>query len=274
MPRASASGLASLGEGGEDALGLAIVRLGAKADAPEAWALGKRTISLVGSTVEVEQAAAGATQPPPQGVEGAPESGEGRPAPADMEVVPPLLPPPLRRMRDIVQKWLCPHSSRKHQAEAPALEPRKALKVSTSSTTKWVMEAQPTIQRGTALARADPKEPDAQGEATKVASQRARDEAPKSLEAEAHESDGDEVPSVAEATKGEAKAPKTSEAEATEARASRTTEAEVAEARAPRTIEAKATEGGVGAVEPTAQEAETEVGQASVPPLVQGPPPS
>ena len=84
-----------LGGGGEDALGPAITRPGAEADAPEARALGKRAVSPVGSTAEVEQVMVGAAQPPPQRVKGAPESGKGRPAPVDTEVVPPPPPPPL-----------------------------------------------------------------------------------------------------------------------------------------------------------------------------------
>jgi len=88
-------------------------------------------------------------------------------------------------------------------------------------------------------------------------------------EAEARESDGAEAPSVAEATEGEAKAPQTSEAGAP-----RTTEAEVAEAGAPKTTEARVVEAGVSTANPAAQEAEIEVGQASTPPSVQGPPPS
>ena len=107
---ASASSLAFPRGGGEDTSGSAIARLGAEADTPEARALGKRAISPVGSTVEVEQAAAGATQPPPQRVKGAPEPSEGWPAPADTEAVPPPLPPPLQRRRDAVPKRLCPRS--------------------------------------------------------------------------------------------------------------------------------------------------------------------
>ena len=100
----------SSGGGGEDASGLAIARSGAEADTPEARALAKRAVNPMGSTAEVERATAGATQPPPQRVEGAPESGEVRPAPADKEVVPPLPPPPLQRTRDAVLKRLCPRS--------------------------------------------------------------------------------------------------------------------------------------------------------------------
>ncbi|XP_066354455.1 cilia- and flagella-associated protein 91-like [Miscanthus floridulus] len=133
------------------------------------------------------------------------------------------------------------------EAKAPTLALCKALKVSASSTAQWVMEAPAAIQRGVASARADLKESDAQGEATEAASQRVGDEAPMSLEAEAHESDGAEVPSVAEATEGEAEAPKTSKTEATEAGASRTTEAEVAKAGAPGTTKVEAAEASVGA---------------------------
>ena len=95
-PGVSVSGPVPLGGGGEDASGPAIARPGSEADTPETWALGKRAVSPVGSTAVVEQAAVGATQLPPQRIEGAPESGEGRPAPADTEVVPPA-PPPLQR---------------------------------------------------------------------------------------------------------------------------------------------------------------------------------
>ena len=109
VPEASVSSPVLPGGGG-DASGPAIAHPGAKADMPMAWALGKRTISPVGSTVEVEWAMVGVTQRPPQRVEGASESGEGRPAPADIEAVPPPPPPPLQRTRDAVRKQLCPHS--------------------------------------------------------------------------------------------------------------------------------------------------------------------
>ena len=91
------SGPALPGGGGEDASRPAITRPRAEADTPEARALGKHTVSSVGSTAEVEQVAAGATQLPPQRTEGVPESGEGQLALTDMEVMPPLLPPPLQR---------------------------------------------------------------------------------------------------------------------------------------------------------------------------------
>ena len=62
---ASASSPAFPGGGGEDALGPVIAHPVSEADAPEARALGKHAVSPVGSTAEVEQAVAGATQPPP-----------------------------------------------------------------------------------------------------------------------------------------------------------------------------------------------------------------
>ena len=64
-PRASASGPTFPGGGGEDASGLVIAHPGAKADMPKAWALGKRAVSPMGSTAEVERATTGVTQPPP-----------------------------------------------------------------------------------------------------------------------------------------------------------------------------------------------------------------
>ncbi|XP_066347879.1 uncharacterized protein [Miscanthus floridulus] len=102
----------------------------------------------------------------------------------------------------------------------------------------------------------------------------AGEEAPTPHEAEALEPGEAEAPSIAEATEGEAEALRTSEVEVADAGAPRTTEAEVAEAGAPRTTEAEAAEAGLGAAEPVAQDAEMEVGQASVPPPVQDPPPS
>ena len=99
------------------------------------------------------------------------------------------------------------------------------------------------MQRGAASARAGPKEPVAQGEATEAATEQVGEEAPR-----------------------------TSEAEVAEARASRASEVEVADAGAPRTTEAEVVE--AGAAEPVAQDAEIEAGQASVPPPVQDLPPS
>ena len=108
-PGVSASGSAPLGGGGEDASGPAIARPRSEADTPETRALGKHAVSPVGSTAVVEQAAVGATQLPPQRVEGAPESDEGRLALVDTGAVPPPPPPPLQR-RVAVPKRLQPRS--------------------------------------------------------------------------------------------------------------------------------------------------------------------
>ena len=107
------------------------------------------------------------------------------------------------------------------------MAPLKALKVSPSSTTHWVVEAQAAIQRGAASARADPKEPATQGGAAEAILRQTGEGAPLPCEGEDRESDGAEVPLVAEAT--EVVAPEVSEAEAMEARAPKTTEAGVAE---------------------------------------------
>ena len=103
------SSLAFPGGGGEGASGSAITHPGSEADAPEVRALGKRAVSPVGSTAEVEQVAAAATQLPQQKIEGALEFGEGRLAPADTEAVPLPPPPPLLR-RTAVPKRLHPRS--------------------------------------------------------------------------------------------------------------------------------------------------------------------
>jgi len=68
-------------------------------------------------------------------------------------------------------------------------------------------------------ARADPKEPVAPEEATEAATKQVGEEAPTPREAEAHESDEAKVPLVAEATEGEVKASRTSEAEVAETEA-------------------------------------------------------
>ncbi|XP_066385266.1 uncharacterized protein [Miscanthus floridulus] len=167
-----------------------------------------------------------------------------------------------------------------------------------------MVEAQATLQRGVASARADPKEPATQGGATEAAPTRTGEGAPTPHEGEARESDGVEVPSVAEAA--EVEVPLVSEAEAAEAGAPRTieaatagagalttteatmaeagapgtTEATMVEARAPGTTEATMAEAGapgtteadVIAVRPSAQEVEMKAVEASVAPLVQGPP--
>ncbi|XP_066344293.1 uncharacterized protein [Miscanthus floridulus] len=250
-PGASASSPALPGGGGEEVSGPAIVRPGAMADMPEARALGKCAVSPMGSTAEVEQVVAGATQLPPQRTEGVPESGEGRLALADTEAVPPPPAPSLQR-RVAVPKRLHPRSSRKRKAEVPTLVPLKSLKVSTGSTTHQAVEAQDAIQRGGASARADLKELVAQEEVTGAAMERAGEEMSTPREAEACESDGAEAPSVAEATEGETEAPRTSEAEATEAGAPKTAEANVAGTGAPETTKAEVAGADVSAAKPAA----------------------
>ncbi|XP_066383246.1 uncharacterized protein [Miscanthus floridulus] len=198
---------------------------------PKARALGKRAVSPVGSTAEVEQVAGGGDATATAFAE------EGHRAEA--------VAAPFKRPMDV-----------------PALAPLKALKVSPSSTAHWVVEAQAAIQRGAASARADPKEPVAQGEAAEVASTQTGEGAPSPREAKARGSDGSEAPSVAEA-------PQASEVEATEAVVPRTTEATVAGAKAPGTIDAAVAEADMSAVKSAAQE--VEVGQALIPPPVQGP---
>ncbi|XP_066384658.1 uncharacterized protein [Miscanthus floridulus] len=235
VPGASTSSTTLLGGGGGATPGSAIARLGAEADTPKMWALGKRAVSPVGSTAAMEQVAAGATQLPPQRTEGALGSIEDRPAPADIEAVP-LPPPPPLQTRVAVPKRLQPHSSRKRPVEVPTLAPLKALKVNLGSTAHWVAEAQAAIQRGAALARANPKEPATQGGAAEAILTQTGDGAPPPHEGEAHESDGAEVPSVAEAT--EVEAPRVSEAKATEVGAPRTAEAAAAGVEAPATTEA------------------------------------
>ncbi|XP_066311027.1 uncharacterized protein [Miscanthus floridulus] len=198
-------------------------------------------------------------QLPPQRTEGAPGSVEDRTAPADTEAVPLPPPPPLQTM-------------------VLTLAPLKALKVSPGSTAHWVAEAQDAIQRSTVLARADPKETATQGGAAEVTPTRTGEGAPPPREGEARESDGAEVPLVAEATEVEAPgaskaeateagAPKTAEATAAGVGVSATTEAMMAEAGAPETTEAD-----VMAARPWAQEVEMKAVEASVAPLVQGPP--
>ena len=123
------------------------------------------------------------------------------------------------------------------------MAPLKALKASPGSFAHWVAEAQAAIQCGAASARADPKEPAAQGGATEATPTQTGVGVLPPREGEAHESDGVGVPLVAEA-------PSVSEAEATEAGAPRTAEAAAAGAGAPRTTEATMAEAGaLGATE-------------------------
>ena len=65
VPGMSASSPALPGGVGGADLGSVIARSGAEADTPEARALGKHTVSPVGSAAAVEQVAAEATQLPP-----------------------------------------------------------------------------------------------------------------------------------------------------------------------------------------------------------------
>ena len=112
------------------------------------------------------------------------------------------------------------------------MAPLKALKVNPGSTAHWVEEAQATIQRGAVAGRADPKEPATQGGAAEATPTQTGEGAPPPREGEARESDGAEVPLVAEAT--EVEAPRVSEAEATEAGTPKTAKAAAVGAGAPR----------------------------------------
>ena len=131
------------------------------------------------------------------------------------------------------------------------MAPLKALKVGPGSTARWVAEAQAAIQRGAASARADPKEPATQGGAAEATPTQTGEGVPPPCEGEAHESDGAEVPLVAEAPgvskaeATEAEAPKTTETAAAAVSVSAATEATMAEAGVPRTTKATMAEAGV-----------------------------
>ncbi|XP_066385238.1 uncharacterized protein [Miscanthus floridulus] len=259
-PGVSASSPAPLGRGGEMDPGPTVACSGAKADTPEARALGKRAISLVGSAAVVEQVAVEATPPPLQRTEGAPRSAEDRPAPMDTEATP-LPPPPPLRMRLIFL-------SRKRPAGDLPLEPLKALKASPGSSAHWVAEAQAAIHRNAASARVDLKEPATQGGAAEAAPTPTREGSLPSRGGEAHESDGASVPLVAEA-------PGISEAEATEDRAPKAAETTVAVAGVSASSEATMAEAGAPEITtavvmvagPSVQEAEMKAVEASVAPL-------
>ena len=134
------------------------------------------------------------------------------------------------------------------------MAPLKVLKVNPGSTAHWVAEAQAALQRGAALARADLKEPATQGGAASASPTQTGEGAAPPRDGGAHELDGAEVPSVAEAT--EVEAPRISEAEATEAGAPRTAEAATTGAGAPVTTEATMAEAGApGTTEATMAEA-------------------
>ena len=153
------------------------------------------------------------------------------------------------------------------------LAPLNSLKASPDSSAHWVAEAQAAIQRGTALARADPKEPAAQGGAGEATPTQTREGVLLPREGEAHESDGAGVPLVAEA-------PGVSGAEAMEARASKTAETAVAAVGVSTSSEATMAEAGapettkavVMAARPSVQEAEMKAVEALEAPLLQGPP--
>ena len=80
------------------------------------------------------------------------------------------------------------------------MAPLKVLKVNPGSTTHWVTEAQATLQRGMASARADPKEPATQGGFAGVTLTQAGEGVPPPHDGEAHGSDVVEVPLAAETT--------------------------------------------------------------------------
>ncbi|XP_066351674.1 uncharacterized protein [Miscanthus floridulus] len=211
---ASAGGPASQGGGGDGNSGQMSARPAAEADTPKTRALGKRTVSPLGLTAEVEQAAAG---PAPPGVERAPESGEGRPASADTGAAPP---PPLQR-RDAVKKRLSIRSGQKRQAEVPAFAPRKALKVGTGSIAPGAVEAQELVAQvgatQAAVGREEEEKPtlrEAVAPAAVEATMGAA-ETPSAVEATEGEVEV-EAPSVVEATKGRVEVEAPSVVEATE----------------------------------------------------------
>ncbi|XP_066395845.1 uncharacterized protein [Miscanthus floridulus] len=290
VPGASANSPA-LPEGGGGAVPrYAVARPGVEADTLEAWALGKHAVSPMGPTVVAEQAAVGATPPPLQRIKGAPGPVGDRSALVDAEAAPLPRPPPLQT-RVAVPKRLQPHSGRKRSAEVLSLAPLKALKVSPGSSAHWVAEVQAALQHGAASARADPKEPVTQGGVAEATPTQTGEGVLSPREGEAHESDGAEVPLVAEATEVEvprvpeakameAGALKTAEATAAGVDVSATTEATMAEAGAPETAKAMIAEAGpleiteadVTVARPSAQEVEMKAAEALVAPLVQGPP--
>ena len=105
--------------------------------------------------------------------------------------------------------------------EEPALAPRKALKVSTSSTAHRAAEALAAVQHGAASGGVGPEEPSAEGKGAEVATERA----------------GEDKSMPREVVGLGARAPKASEARAVDAGA---TEGEMAEARAPSSVESEA----------------------------------
>ncbi|XP_066316507.1 uncharacterized protein [Miscanthus floridulus] len=266
VPRALASSPAPPGGGGEADPGSVIARSRAEADTPEVRAFGKHAVSPVGSTTAVEQVAVEAMQLPPLRTEGATGSIEDQPVPMDTEAMP-LPPPPPLRTRVAMAKWLPPRSSRKRPTKVPTLAPLKALKVNPGSTAHWVAEAQATLHRGTASARANPKVPATHGGAAEVTLTQEGEAAPLPHDGEAHgldaaevplaaETIGTEVPGVLQAGATESAALGTIEAAAAGTGALATTEATMAEARAPEAPEATMAEAGApGTTEATIAEA-------------------
>ena len=126
--------------------------------------------------------------------------------------------------------------------EVPTLAPLKVLKVNPGSTAHWVAEAQAALHRGTASARADPKEPAPLGGATEAALTQEGEVAPPPHDGEARGSDAAEVPLAAETTRTEV--PRASQAGATETAAPGTIEAAVAGTGALVTAEATMAEAG------------------------------
>ena len=142
------------------------------------------------------------------------------------------------------------------------MAPLKALKVTPSSTAHWVAGAQAAIRRGVASARASLTESVSQGGAVEATPTPMGEGAPLPHEGKSREVDAAGVSSVAEATEVEAR--RVSEAKATD-------EVAAAEVEAPAPIEA--TMAGARAHGTTeAQEVEMKAVEASVAPLVQGPP--
>ncbi|XP_066375360.1 basal body protein 10-like [Miscanthus floridulus] len=217
---ASAGGPASQGGGGDGDSGQMSALPVAEADTPKTRVLGKRAVSPLGSTAEVEQAAAG---PAPPGVERAPESDEGRPASADTGAAP----PPLLQRRDAVKKQLGIRSGKKRQAEVPAFAPRKALKVGTGSIAPGVVEVQELVAQVGATQAAVGQEEEEEPTLREAA-------APAAVEATVGVA---ETPLAMEATEGEVevKAP-------TVAEALRTSGAEVVEIAAPGNFRAEVVE--------------------------------
>ncbi|XP_066391845.1 basal body protein 10-like [Miscanthus floridulus] len=279
---ASAGGPASQGGGGDGDSGQMSARPTAEADTPETRALGKRAVSPLGSTAEVEQAAMG---PAPPRVERAPgvrrrsaglggygdrataavaEEGRGEEAVEHPLEVSILL------------------VNRKRQAEVPAFAPRKALKVGTGSIAPGAVEVQELVAQVGAtqavVGREEEEEPTLREAIAPAAVEAAvgAAETPSAVEATEGEVEV-EAPSVVEATEGEveveaptvAEALRTSGAEVVEIAAPGNFGAEVVEIAAPGNFRAEVVEAGVSTARAAALEVETEARQASTLPPIQ-----